>query len=71
MKRILSLAVFIVAGAAALSLGCKQRETSTTTTNTETTRETAVTPEATPAGGTSGTTGMGTSSSLTPTATTP
>jgi hypothetical protein len=68
MKRILTLAVFVVAGAAALSLGCKQRETSTTTTNTETTRETAVTPEATPMGGTSG---MGTSSSLTPTPTTP
>jgi hypothetical protein len=69
MKRILSLGVFIVAGAAALSLGCKQRETSTTTTSTETTRETAVTPEATPAGGSTGS--MGTSSSLTPTPTTP
>lgn len=72
MKRILSLGVFIVAGAAALTLGCKQRETSTTTTSTETTRETAVTPAETPAGGTTGTTGtsgtsgMGTSSSLTP-----
>ena len=51
MKRILALGVFIVAGAAALSLGCKQKETTTTTTQTETTRETAVTPEATPAGG--------------------
>jgi hypothetical protein len=71
MKRILTLAVFVVAGAAALSLGCKQRETSTTTTNTETTRETAVTPEATPMGGTAGTSGMGTSSSLTPTPTNP
>jgi hypothetical protein len=76
MKRILSLGVFIVAGAAALSVGCKQRETSTTTTNTETTRETAVTPAETPAGGTgttgtSGTSGMGTSSSLTPTPTNP
>ena len=68
MKRILSLGVFIVAGAAALTLGCKQRETSTTTTSTETTRETAVTPVDTPAGGTTGTTGtMGTASSLTPT----
>jgi len=71
MKRILTLGVFIVAGAAALSVGCKQRETSTTTTSTETTRETAVTPEATPAGGTTGTSGMGTSSSLTPTPTNP
>ena len=69
MKRILTLAVFTVAGVAALSLGCKQRETSTTTTSTETTRETAVTPEATP--GTGGTSGMGTSSSLTPTPTNP
>ena len=68
MKRILTLAVFTVAGVAALSLGCKQRETSTTTTNTETTRETAVTPEATPGTGSSG---MGTSSSLTPTPTNP
>jgi len=66
MKRILALGAFAVAAAAALSVGCKQRETSTTTTSTETTRETAVTPEATPAGGT-----MGTSSSLTPTPTNP
>ena len=64
MKRILTLAVFTVAGAAALSLGCKQRETTTTTTNTETTRETAVTPEATPAGGMA-------APGVTPTATTP
>jgi len=76
MKRILTLAVFVVAGTAALSLGCKQREASTTTTNTETTRETAVTPDATPgmgtgAGTTGGTSGMGTSSSLTPTPTNP
>ena len=49
---------------AALSLGCKQRETTTTTTNTETTRETAVTPEATPAGGMA-------APMVTPTATTP
>jgi len=62
MKRILTLAVFTVAGVAALSLGCKQKETSTTTTSTETTRETAVTPEATPASS------MG---SLTPTPTNP
>ena len=51
MKRILALGAFAVAAVAALSLGCKQKETSTTTTSTETTRETAVTPEATPAGG--------------------
>jgi len=73
MKRILALGAFAVAAAAALSVGCKQRETSTTTTSTETTRETAVTPEATPAGGTmAGAPGtMGTSSSLTPTPTNP
>ena len=65
MKRILTLAVFTVAAVAALSLGCKQRETSTTTTSTETTRETAVTPEATPAGGSMAAPGV------TPTATTP
>ena len=39
MKRTLTLVGFLIAGTAALALGCQKRETSTTTTETSTPRE--------------------------------
>ena len=49
MKRILTLAGFLILGAGALTIGCQKKE-ATTTTETSTTREmpnTSGTPEAT------------------------
>jgi hypothetical protein len=39
MKRTLTLVGFLIAGTAALSLGCQKRETTTTTTETTTTSD--------------------------------
>ena len=46
MKRTLTLVGFLIAGTAALALGCQKRETTTTTTETTTTSD-APTPVAT------------------------